>query len=227
MPQKQNFTVPVAIVIAGLLIAVGIYASGRNTAAPAAATQQATASLDSIKPIQPTDHVLGNPNAKVVIVEYSDTECPYCKEFQSTLHEVMTTYGDQVAWVFRNFPVHQRSVHEAEAAECAAELGGNDTYWKYLDEVFAETNSNDSLDPAALPAIAQKLGLDVTKFNACVDSGKYEAKINQDKQDVINAGAQGTPFSVIFAGGQKIPITQGALPYDSMKTILDTVIKNS
>jgi len=226
--QKQSLSIPIAIIIAGALIAFGIYWTGRGQAAPKpVATTQSASDLSSIAPIQPTDHILGNPKAKVVIVEYSDTECPFCKQFQDTLHQVVESYNGQVAWVFRHFPVHTKSVNEGNAIECAAELGGNDTFWKYTDEVFSETNSNDSLDPAVLPQIAVKEGLDPTKFNACLSAAKYTDKINKDRSDVVAAGAEGTPFSVIFAAGQKIPITQGALPFADMKNIIDTVLKNS
>lgn len=224
--QKQNLSIPIAIIVAGALIAVGLWSSGRTSTKPSntVATAPQT-SLDSIKPIQPTDHVLGDPKAKVVIVEYSDTECPFCKNFHSTLSQIVADYKGQVAWVYRHFPVHSKSVNEGEALECAAELGGNSAFWSYTSKVFEQTNSNDSLDPAALPQIAKDIGLDVTKFNTCLSSGKYEQKINQDRQDVISAGAQGTPYSVIFVSGQKIPITQGAIPYAGMKNIIDTAIK--
>lgn len=227
-PQRQTLSIPVAIIIAGALIAFGIYWSGRGTVVQAPAGQNVPQpSVTSIKPIGPNDHVLGNPNAKMVIVEYSDTECPFCKQFHNTLHDLMTTYKGDLAWVFRYFPVHSKSVNEGEAQECAAELGGNEAFWKFTDKVFEQTNSNDSLDPAALPQIAASIGLDVEKFKTCLSSGKYAAKITQDRTDVTSAGAQGTPYSVIFSRGQKIPLSQGALPYADMKNILDTVLKGS
>ncbi|MDE1875019.1 MAG: thioredoxin domain-containing protein [Patescibacteria group bacterium] len=228
--RKQSMAVPVAIIIAGALVAFGLYWSGRAPASngPAAASSQIgqTNSLDSIKSVQSTDHILGSPNAKVVIVEYSDTECPYCKQFHETLHQIVTDYNGQVAWVFRHFPLHQRSENEEEALECAAAQGGNDAFWNFTDQVFQQTNSNDSLDPSALQTIAQSMGLDMTKFNDCLSSGAYVNLINQEKQDAINAGAEGTPYTVIFAGGQKIPLTQGALPYEGMKNVIDVILKN-
>ncbi len=225
---KQSLSVPVAIIIAGALIAFGIYSTGRNSA-PAAIDQNIpVVAASNIKPISAADHVLGNPKAEIVIVEYSDIECPYCKQFHTTLHMLMNDYGanGKLAWVFRHFPVHTNSIKEGEAIECAAELGGNDAFWKYTDKIFDMTTSNNGLDLAKLPEIATSVGLDATKFNACLSSGKYKAKIEQDRADVTAAGAQGTPYSVIFAGGEKIPLTQGALPYADMKKIIDTVLAN-
>ncbi|HEU5114344.1 MAG TPA: thioredoxin domain-containing protein [Candidatus Paceibacterota bacterium] len=224
---NQSLAIPLAIIFAGALVGFGIYWSGRPTPGAPVQTAVTAPSLDSIKPIQPTDHVLGNPNAKVVIIEYSDTECPYCKIFHSTLHQIVNDYNGQVAWVFRHFPVHQRSVKEGQALECAAELGGNNAFWQYVDKVFSTTNSNDSLDPALLPQFATAIGLDSAKFNDCLASDKYVSKINADRDAVVAAGAEGTPYSIVFAGSQKAPITQGALPYDAMKNIIDAALKNS
>ncbi len=226
--QNQSLSIPVAIIIAGALIAGGIYMSNRSATAPAARNQQPTAQVVGIEPITAADHVLGDRNAPIVIVEYSDIECPFCKNFHNTLHMLMDDYGakGQLAWAFRHFPVHENSIKEGEAIECAAEVGGNDAFWSYTDKIFAATKSNNGIDLAQLPVIAKEVGLDVTKFNTCLNSGKYKAKIEQQQQDVIKAGAGGTPYSVIFAKGEKIPLTQGALPYNDMKTIIETILKN-
>lgn len=227
--QKQTLSIPVAIIIAGALIAGGIYWTGRGKTAPAPVTRQPQEQASVIKPISATDHVLGDPKAKIVIVEYSDIECPFCKQFHNTLHQLMNEYGTkgQLTWVFRHFPVHQNSIKEGVAIECAAEVGGNEGFWKYADAIFAKTTSNNGLDLAQLPVLASQVGLNVDKFNACLTSGKYEKKIDQDRSDVIAAGAEGTPYSVIFANGERIPLTQGALPYNDMKTIIETILKNS
>jgi protein-disulfide isomerase len=227
--QKQTLSIPVAIIIAGALIAFGIYWSGRGDAPtePVQAVNTSTAGAVNIEPIGADDHVLGDRKAPIVIVEYSDLECPFCKQYHATLNQLMDTYGVQgkLAWAFRHFPVHTNSVKEGEAVECAAEIGGNEAFWKYTDKVFELTKSNNGLDLNLLPQIAAQLGLDEAKFKTCLDSGKYTAKIEKDRQDVLDAGAQGTPYSVIFAKGEKIPLTQGALPYADMKTILDEILR--
>lgn len=110
------------------------------------------------------DHVLGNPNADVLIIEYSDTECPFCKQFHETMHQVMDQYGKdgKVAWVYRHSPIdqlHPKARKEAEALECANEQGGNDAFWKYADKLFEITPSNNGLDAAQLPVIAAMIGL--------------------------------------------------------------------
>ncbi len=226
-PQKQSLSVPVAIIIAGALIAFGIYMSNRSQTPQVAQNNQQN-QIVPIEGITAEDHILGDRNAPIVIVEYSDIECPFCKQFHNTLHALMTEYGakGQLAWAFRHFPVHENSVKEGEALECAAEIGGNDAFWRYTDKIFAETKSNNGIALSRLPGIAKDIGLDEKAFTACLSSNKYQAKVEKQRQDVVNAGAQGTPYSVIFAKGERIPITQGALPYSDMKTIIDTILKN-
>lgn len=228
--QKQSLGVPVAIVIAGLLIAVAVYFSGaKGTGAPIAA--QPGAQDVTIKPVTSADHILGDPNAPIKIVEYSDTECPFCKQFNVTLKQIMADYGasGKVAWVYRQFPIaglHPKAPKESEATECVAELGGNDKFWQYIDKIYTITPSNNGLDPAQLPILAAEVGVDVAKFNACLSSGKYKALVDDSIAEGKVAGAQGTPYSVIITKTDKIPITQGALPYPDMKRIIDAVVKS-
>jgi|SRR6185436_4627347 len=104
-------------------------------------------------PITPSDHSIGSLDADVVIVEYSDTECPFCKTIHPVLHEIVKQYGGKVAWVYRHFPldsIHPKTRKEAEATECAAELGGNEVFWAYLDKIFENTPANNGLDPRLL-----------------------------------------------------------------------------
>jgi protein-disulfide isomerase len=256
-PTKNNFSIPAAIILAGLLIAFGVYLS--RTPAPTAnkpVTTAPSATTINLKPVTAADHILGNPNAPVVIVEFSDTECPYCKMFLPTMQAIMSSYGKngQVAWVYRSFPIHSLSEHEAEATECAAQLGGNAEFWKYTDEIFATTTSTDTLDPSVLSIVAGEDGLNVTQFNACLSSGKYAATIQASYQDAIAAGAQGTPYSVmvlktplstaqetavsnyiaannlasnvwISSDNTKIAL-DGALPLANVTAILDIVLNN-
>lgn len=205
-PQSQ-ITLPVAIVAAALIIALAIFFSstrGQNTNGPAV-KPTGTASLPiEITPVSPTEHILGNPSAKFVLVEFSDLECPFCKTFHPTVQKVIDQYGKtgEVAWVYRHFPldqIHPKTRKEAEATECAAELGGNQKFWDYLGKVFEATPSNNGLDLAVLPELASSVGLKKADFQACLDSGKYAAKIEAQYQDGLKAGVQGTPHTIIIA----------------------------
>lgn len=209
---------------------MGIYLSGKPTAERNQAAVPSNPQEVRIRPVGETDHIRGNPNAEVVIVEYSDTECPFCKQFHTTLQTVMEKYGrdGRVAWVYRHFPLdqlHPTARKEAEALECAGELGGNEGFWAYTDELYSVTPSNNRLDMAELPRIASRVGLDVTQFNTCLDSGRHADKVERDYQDAVAAGGRGTPYSVILTrDGQRIPVS-GAVPASALELQIDSLLR--
>lgn len=256
METLQKLAVPIAIVIAGGMIAVSLYFVNSK---PAVAGAQPGTVAQEIREVQKDDHIMGNPNADVVIVEYSDPECPFCKQFHETLHSVIAQYGGdgKVAWVYRHFPIpqlHPKAPKEAEALECAAEQGGNDMFWKFTDKVYQTTTSNNSLDdgiwntPDQIPIgqdgkpwytektprsssdagqlsdFAKELGLDVAKFEACLQSGKYKARVDTDTNEAVAAGGQGTPHSIILVNGEQIPL-EGAQPLETVKGLIDSLLK--
>lgn len=239
--QKRNaLTVPLAIVVAGALIAGALFLTTKNKSqspdtAKVAETQSAQNEI-TIEPVIADDHILGSPKAPIMIVEFSDTECPFCKDFHTTMHKVIDTYGKtgKVAWVYRHFPIdklHPKARKEAEATECAAELGGNDIFWKYIDSLYKKTPSNNGLDPSMLSLIAVESGLNKAEFETCLNSGKYADKVEKQYQDAATAGGQGTPYTVIITKYEKIPINEGAIPFSggpiNMKLILDDLVSKN
>lgn len=233
--QTTTVTIPIAIIIAGVLIAGAVIYSGEtgssNTAViPQQPVAQQTGDLEQMKPISKDDHIRGNPNAPVKIVEYSDTECPFCKRFHGTMQEVMNEYGKdgKVAWVYRHFPLvqlHSKARKEAVALECANEQGGNDKFWSYADRLYEITPANNGLDPAELPKIARYVGLDVVKFNTCLVSTKYDSHIEEEVRNATTTGGNGTPWSIVVAAnGKKYPLS-GAQPYASVKQLIDLALQ--
>ena len=233
--QKNNLAVPIAIVIAGALIAGAVYWSARGDSVAVAPQPQAgtenTAGLENMNPIEDSDHIRGNPNAPVKIVEYVDMECPFCKRFHSTMQQVMDEYGKngKVAWVYRHFPldsIHSQARTEAVASECANELGGNDAFWKYADRFFELTPSNNQTNIATvLPQIAREIGLDETKFNSCLASKKYDKHIQDDLDNATATGGNGTPWSIVVtASGKKYPLS-GAQPYEAVKQLIELALQ--
>ncbi|OGZ34887.1 MAG: hypothetical protein A3A94_03140 [Candidatus Portnoybacteria bacterium RIFCSPLOWO2_01_FULL_43_11] len=185
--------------------------------------------IKNVRPIDSKDHIRGNPDALVKIVEFSDTECPFCKSFHPTMQQMIEEYGKdgRVAWVYRHFPlvqIHPKAVKEAEATECANELGGNNKFWEYVDKIYEITPGNNQLDPKILPRIAKDIGLDEQKFNECLESGEYEELILNDVEDAINSGGRGTPFSIVIApNGEKFELS-GAKPYASVKAVIESAL---
>jgi protein-disulfide isomerase len=234
-PKDNPQMIPMAIVAAGALIAAAIYFGGSHPVG--SLTQGAnsltggptpSASID-VKDVSGADHIVGNQNAQVVAVEYSDLECPFCKVFHNTMRQIMNTYTtNQVAWVYRHFPIaqlHSKAPKEAEASECAFAQGGNTAFWAFINKVFDTTNSNDSLDASQLPKIAGEIGLDVNAFNTCLSSGKYTKEISDAVVAAGKAGAQGTPYTVLIGkNGQKV-IVNGAEPFESVKAKIDSLLK--
>ena len=222
---KNNLAVPVAVIIAGALIAGAVYFNARGGSVT-------TTGLEKLAPITSRDHLRGNPNAGVLIVEYSDMECPFCKRFHSTMQQVMDEYSKdgKVAWVYRHFPLDQlhpvKARKEAAASECANELGGNDAFWEFADRFFELTLSNNQTDiSAVLPQIAREIGLDETKFNSCLTSRKYDKRIQDDLDNAIATGGNGTPWSIVVAkNGKKYPLS-GAQPYATVRQLIDLALQ--
>ncbi|MDZ4225408.1 MAG: DsbA family protein [Candidatus Andersenbacteria bacterium] len=239
--KASNIGVPAAIVLAGGLVALAIYFGGGRASVtqpanvPGGADDAAGAVPDAAVPTEPPvgdfrpvtadDHIRGSADAKITILEYSDTECPFCKDFQETMQQVMTDYPNDVRWVYRHAPLeqlHPKAPHEAVAVECAAEQG---KFWEYLDKIYEVTPSNNGLDESKLPEIAQQVKVaNLTQFNSCLSSDKYKQKVADDLVDAQAAGLRGTPYSILIASdGTKTPIN-GALPVVSVKAMIDGVL---
>ncbi len=229
--QTNNLAVPIAIVIAGALIALAVFYSDGKTSNAKVPEQQGvareqTGDLEKMIPISSTDHIRGNPDAPVKIVEYSDTECPFCKRFHTTMKEVIAEYGKdgKVAWVYRHFPLdqlHSKARKEAVALECANEQGGNDKFWSYADRLYEVTPANNGLDPAELPKIAQYVGLDIQRFNTCLSSTKYDQHIEDEVQNAVATGGNGTPWSIVVGKNNKKYPLSGAQPLSAVKQLID------
>lgn len=183
------------------------------------------------------DPVLGDKNAPVTLIEFSDYECPFCKRsFDQLLPEIKKTYIDtgKLKLVYRDFPLsfHANAQKEAEAAECARAQGNDVTYFKYHDQIFTQTTSNGTgLALTQLPVIAKNLGLNVDQFQACLDSGKFKNEVDKDVADGIAAGVSGTPTWIIGASSEDGMITGnlivGAQPFAAFKTVIDEILNDN
>lgn len=230
--KQPKLTTPMAIVLAGVIVALAIIVTqsgsfGAGTVARGNGNNPQPPREITVKAPSADDHWYGSRDAKFVVIEFSDLECPFCKSFHPTIKRVVDESKGEVALAYRHFPldqIHSKARKEAEAAECAAELGGNDGFWKFVDRLFAVTPSNDGLLASELPKIATFAGLDAAKFNACLSSGKYADKVEVHYQDGLSAGVSGTPTSVIVnvKTGKKTLIV-GAQPYEAVKQAIASV----
>lgn len=234
--MNEKLSLPISIIIAGLLIAGGIYLNGRITKESPTTTQkqqQASENLsDVIRPIDANDHILGSSKARILVVEYSDTECPFCKDFHNTMNSIMQEYGKDgnVAWVYRHFPIaglHSKSPKEAEATECAASLGGNSKFWEYTNKLYETTPSNNGLDPKQLTTIATQVGLSSTAFDTCLNSGEFTSRVNADIKNAQELGITGTPNSIVIdTKTNEFHSINGAYPYAQVKSVIDLILSS-
>lgn len=221
--MKNSLVIPLAIVIGGIIVAIAIYMSMPKYAnAP-------TGDSTLLRPVSASDHILGNPAAPVVIVEYSDFDCTYCKEFHETMHQIIANEGarGKVAWVFREFPlteIHPNSFSHARAAECIADTMGNDAFWKFSDSLFA----SQPADPKNYGALASSLGISDSAFATCFAEAaeKVDAHIAADRQNALDIGAEGTPYSLILVNGSSPVVMKGGYPYEAVQQLVADAIQS-
>jgi protein-disulfide isomerase len=134
--------------------------------------------------------VLGPATAPVTVVEFSDFECPFCRQAETTVKRLVATYPDQIRLIYRHFPlqnIHPNALHAAEASECAAEQG---RFWQMHDVLFA---NHAALAPEKVSEYAGRAGLDMQAFSTCLANGHAKSAVQQDMTDGERYGVQGTP----------------------------------
>jgi len=246
---QQILTIPMAIVLAAAIIGgVLLYMYRPATTAQPATNSHAAPSAtvpdtSSLPPITAADHILGNPNAPIKIVEYSDPSCPYCKMFQTTMLQVIQNYGPsgQVAWVYRHFPLdkpdqngnilHPNAGVQANALECAASVGGNTGFWAYEKDWYSTFPSDGGgessvTDSQQIQQTAKDVNLDTTAFSDCVLGDKFAGAIEREYTAGLALGIEGTPTSyLVTTTGQPIAI-QGAQSYATLSAAIDAILAN-
>ena len=165
------------------------------------------------------DPSLGDENAPITIIEFSDFQCPFCARFrEQTFDQLKTDYIDtgKVRLVYRDFPlssIHPMAQKGAEASECADEQG---KFWEYHDVLFQKQDEWTATGVSKLKEYAGELSLDQSKFDSCLDDGKYEDEVAKDFQDGADSGVQGTPS--FFINGKQL---SGAQPFAAFKQVID------
>lgn len=222
----RSSAIPIAIVVGGIIIAGTVYLSAPKTSP----LYDGDPSL--VRPVSTADHIFGNPAARVFIIEYADFNCEYCRGFHDTLHQIVANEGadGEVAWIFRHFPLAEPpsdAFSLARAAECAAEVGGNEAFWEFSTLLY----KNQPVAPADIGAIAAAAKLPSETFATCYASESASAplveRVMRDRQNALDMGAQGTPFSIILATGQSPVVVAAAYSYDAVKSLVDQALLQS
>lgn len=221
--EQNNLGIPIAIVAAGALVAGALFfsggaAGGTPRSGNAVAANQVPG--DDFRLPDDTDHVRGNPEAGITVIEFSDFECPFCAQLHPTLQRIVEE-SDDVRWVYRHFPlssIHSRALGAAAASECIARLGGNDAFWTFADGIFA--NQRRLVD-TFYSEQAKGAGIDANAFSACLADRSVADDIQADGDEAIRSGGRGTPFAVIVGARGRLTSFSGALPYEQVKSVLD------
>lgn len=168
------------------------------------------------------DHIMGSPDAPIVLIEYSDFQCIYCSMVYPTIKKIVDESNGQIAWVMRNLPldsIHPEARPAGLAAECIAEQLGNDGWWAFAEDMF---NNQKDMGNARYLALAGSLGADTTKYLSCVSSKKYNQKLDDQSAEAQVAGGQGTPFTIVYGHGAQVPLS-GALPEAQWRSVIKAV----
>ncbi len=231
--MNQTYVIAAAVIISGGLIASSLILSGGPSPTATGGHggdgfgNNLSPTAENVREVTNDDHIRGDATAQISIVEYSDYECPFCARLHPTLTRVIEERGDEVNWVYRHFPlsnIHHRALGASVAAECVAQLGGNDAFWTFSDELFAKQRA---LGEDLYKELATDLGIGAARFDECLDDNNHAERIAADRQNAIDAGGRGTPFVVVVNGsGQVFPFS-GALPYENIMQIINAAITSS
>jgi len=220
-------------IIVGYGVATGMNSGssfGEQAAAPTGQAQPSQPSqpsqppsIDNVQPVDAkNDHIRGDANAQISIIEYSDFECPYCKRHNPTLDQLVEQYDGDVNVVFRHFPLsfHPNAQKAAEASECAAKQDGNDGFWGMHDLLYGQGLGMDKYE-----GYAEELGLDVAAFKSCLDSGETAAAIKADFDSGSQSGVNGTPGNIIYNNITKeAKLVSGAQPAANFSSVIDSLL---
>lgn len=225
--------IPLSILVAGLIIAGAVVLTKNSDNTKPDVVQNENPEFE-LSPLTDDDHILGNPDAEILIVEYSDFECPFCAGFHGTMNRIMEEYGEsgEVAWVYRHMPldrIHAKARPAAEASECVTDLLGKEKFFEFADQIYA--NQEENLEANKMKEIAVSMGADAAQYDSCVSERKFQERVERDYQDgLVIASVDpnfGTPYNIlVHKDGQQIPIV-GNQPYANIKTVIDSILNAS
>lgn len=183
--------------------------------------------VKKLSPVSDDDHIEGSKDADIVMIEYSDLECPFCERFHPTGKQALEEYGDKIAWVFRHFPLetlHPRAYPAAIALECVSDQAGNSGVSKFIDTVFSDQQKY--LTDSGLRQAAVGSGANGDTFDKCFESKDVESKIREVASKGSEAGVTGTPATFVVNKKGEAWLVPGAVPYESLKATIEEALGN-
>lgn len=230
---KRGFTLttPIAIIFASVILAGGLMGYGFITGGNN--SNSVPKPLFKGKIIDALDYIDGKENSKVIVIEYSDPECPFCAQAFSTMKQLRTDYADKVAFVYRHFPltqIHKEAFDESRAIACAGKLGGKEKFYTYIDTLYGYETSKQStqLPSTAKEDFARSNGLDMAAFSTCMKEKQTAQIVTDSINDGVTAGVQGTPTTFVLVktkkGYEQVSLVDGARPLDYFKAAIDEAL---
>lgn len=228
--KKSELTTPTAIIIGSIILAVSHIVYG-IIVGPSNMQPQ---TLFAGAPITEKDFPTGNLKSDVVVLEYSDTECPFCARLFTTMSQIQTEYKDKVTFAYRHFPltqIHPNAFAEAQAIECVGDQLGAIKRREYIDQMFQYKISNNSM---TLPKngkedLAKNFGINVEAFRSCLADKKSADTVAAGIQDGVAAGVTGTPATIILKRDgddyEVFALIEGAREYEYFKAALDAALE--
>jgi len=229
--QNTSSAVPLAIIFGFCMIALAVYFSnsGKNkTKPPQDLLAEESYFINQIKTVDEKDYIRGNPNAPILLIEYSDYECPTCVEFHASLKKIMNEFGasGKVAWVYRQFPVSNifpNSNKLSETALCVGEIGDNNAFWKFTDYIFTNRQADDLTDMTKLEESVKETGVDRDLFESCIRNGRNKKLLEKSSSEALAAGIENLPHTFVVIGDESKSIS-GAVSYTVVRQIVKDLI---
>lgn len=229
---RKGFTLstPVAIIIGAVIVAGGLMGYGLIMKGT---TPTDPKKIFAGKAISDADLMTGNLKSKVIVMEYSDTECPFCAQLHPTITKIQKDYASKIGFVYRYFPltqIHPHSFEESRTVYCVGKLGGASKREEYINQMFTEklSKQNMVLPVGGKEALAKNIGINENDLKACLTSNESSDAINASVQDGVAAGVQGTPATFVLLKNKKgyevISLVDGARPYEYFKTVIDEAL---
>jgi protein-disulfide isomerase len=244
--SSDKLSVPMAIIVAGLLIGGAILLKGSSPTQPLPTTDNKNTET-TLAPVTTKDRTMGDTNAKVTLVMYEDFQCPFCgaisglqtdseaisylkngdPKWTPFMPEILTNYVNtgKVLFVYRDFAfLGDESTKASEAARCAED---QNKFWEYHDYLYAHQKGENqgNFSNANLKMFAKTLGLDQSSFDKCLDSDQYAQAIADSNKEGANAGISSTPKGFILLNGKVVSTIDGAEPYYMVKEKIDQALK--
>jgi protein-disulfide isomerase len=224
--KNNQYLMPGAIIIAGLIIAGAVFLTQGSKTAKTTETKNVSGNKlleEEVLPITDEDHVFGSRDADVFLIEYSDYKCGYCGLFHSTIEDVIKENDGRVAWVYRHTPYQPGGKELAVASECVAELAGEDAFWAFTNDIFA--NQKFVSDKWVSDEIA-KFSVDNAKFKECLSSDKYDSLISKHVSNAQGLGGNGTPYNVILTKDGGVIKFSGAQPKERVDIFVNRALNS-